>query len=219
MDTPKYNGQSQEDKFVLNTLQFKKNGYFLEIGSGHPVLSNSTYVLESQYNWRVLIVDFDHDLVSQYKELRPKCIQHYDDASQFDYASIFKANSVPRKLDYLHINLVESNGSAIQTLQNLDSTVFDRYTFATVTFKHDTYYSNDHNTRVISREIFKKRGYVPVFLDVNNDGIQYQYQDWYVHPTLVNMEYVQKLIDLNSSKNLTYLSTGTTISWAQIEYQ
>ena len=74
------------------------------------------------------------------------------------------------------------------------------------------------NVRVVSREIFKKRGYVPVFLDINNDGINYPYQDWYVHPTLVNMDYVQQLITLNSSKNLTYSKTGTTISWAQIEY-
>jgi hypothetical protein len=30
-------GQANQDKFVLNVLKEKRNGYFLEIGSNHPI--------------------------------------------------------------------------------------------------------------------------------------------------------------------------------------
>lgn len=218
METPSYNGQAQQDKFVLHALQHKENGYFLEIGSNHPIHSNNSYILESQYKWRGIMVDFNPEFLPLYKENRPRSIHLINDASQIDYAGIFKANSVPRKLDYLQIDLEESNGSTLRTLQNLDANVFDRYTFATVTFEHDIYYSNNHNTREVSRDIFLRRGYVPVFQDVNNDGIQFPYEDWYVHPTLVNMEYIQQLIDTNAAKCLNHPTTGTSINWRYIEY-
>ena len=45
-----YKGQAEQDKYVLNVLKHKKNGYFLEIGSNHPININNTYVLETQFN-------------------------------------------------------------------------------------------------------------------------------------------------------------------------
>ena len=40
-----YLGQAEQDKFVLNVLNNKKNGYFLEIGSNHPININNSYLL------------------------------------------------------------------------------------------------------------------------------------------------------------------------------
>ena len=39
-----FNGQAEQDKFVLNMLKNKKNGFFLEIGSHDPVQINNTYI-------------------------------------------------------------------------------------------------------------------------------------------------------------------------------
>jgi hypothetical protein len=50
----------------------------------------------------------------------------------------------------------------------------------------------DHfNTREESRRIFESTGYVRVFSDVKNKG--FPYEDWYVHPELVDMEYIHKI--------------------------
>ena len=54
MDT--YNGQAEQDKFVLHVLQHKQNGYFLEIGSNNPITINNTYLLE-KVDWQGIIVD------------------------------------------------------------------------------------------------------------------------------------------------------------------
>ena len=213
-----YNGQAQQDKFVLHALQGKRDGYFLEIGSNHPIHSNNTYLLEDKYNWRGIMVEYDARFLPLYKQHRPNSIHLINDASQIVYKDVFESNNAPLAIDYLQIDLEEENGSTLRTLENLDRDIFDTYTFATVTFEHDIYHSNRHNTREISREIFARRGYTPVFQDINNDGIQYPYEDWYVHPTLVNTGYIQELMDKNLPKYIKHPVIGRTINWRDIEY-
>ena len=124
---------------------------------------------------------------------------------------------MPLSLDYLQIDLEVHNGSTIQTLQKLDNEIFDIYKFATVTFEHDIYGTNFDDTRLKSREIFKKRGYVCVFEDINNQGIN-PFEDWYVHPDLVDMNYVNILIDNNKKHYMNHPITINTINWENIEY-
>lgn len=212
-----YNGQAQQDKFVIHALQGKRNGYFLEIGSNHPTISNNTYLLESKYNWKGIMVEYDPQYLPLYKEHRPNSIHIINDALQVDYRKVFETMNAPLAFDYLQIDLEESNGSTLRTLQNLDRNIFDTYTFATVTFEHDIYHSNCHNTREISREIFAKRGYTPALIDVNN-GIEYPYEDWYVHPTLVNTTYIEELKSLNQKHYKPQPLTKLTIDWRDIEY-
>lgn len=212
-----YNGQAQQDKFVIHALQGKKHGYFLEIGSNHPIHSNNTYLLESKYDWKGIMVDYDAQFLPLSLQYRPNSVHLINDASQIDYKRVFELNNTPHAIDYLQIDLEESNGSTLRTLQNLDKNIFDTYTFATVTFEHDIYYSNNYNTREISREIFARRGYIPVFQDINN-GYDYPYEDWYVHPTLVNTGYIQQLTAKNSPKYKKHPLTGLTINWSDIEY-
>ena len=120
-------------------------------------------------------------------------------------------------MDYLQIDLEANNGSTIRTLEKLDLEVLDNYKFATVTFEHDIYHTNYGNTRSKSRDIFAKRGYVCVFQDVHNDGMPYE--DWYVHPDLVDMEYVESLKTRNNKKYKMSAYFGiNSIWWGDIEY-
>ena len=212
-----YNGQSQQDKFVIHALQGKRTGYFVEIGSNHPIVSNNTYLLEDKYDWKGIMVEYEPRFRPLYKEHRPNSIHIINDASKIDYKRVFELNNVPRAIDYLHIDLEEENGSTLRTLQNLDKNIFDTYTFATVTFEHDIYHSNKHNTREISRDIFARRGYIQVFHDINN-GYDYPYEDWYVHQSLVNNVYIQELKSLNEKHYKQHPVTGSTIYWRDIEY-
>ena len=213
-----YNGQAQQDKFVIHALQGKRDGYFLEIGSNDPIHINNTYLLESNYNWKGIMVEYEPRFLPLYKEHRPNSIHIINDASQIVYKDVLETMNAPHAMDYLQIDLEEENGSTLRTLQNLDRNIFDTYTFATVTFEHDIYHSNKHNTREISREIFARRGYTPVFQDINNDGIQYPYEDWYVHPTLVNTQYIKEVKSLNQKHYKPHEVPGYTINWRDIEY-
>jgi hypothetical protein len=212
-----YSGQAHQDKFVLNILKEKRNGYFLEIGSNDPIHINNTYLLEKNYDWKGIMVEYESKYLPLYKEHRPNSIHLINDATMIDYKNVFETNNMPLSFDYLQIDLEANNGSTINTLKKLDNEVFDTYKFATVTFEHDIYHTNYDNTRLKSRDIFKKRGYVCVFEDINNQGIN-PYEDWYVHPDLVDMNHVNNIIEKNKNNYVNHPITGKTINWQIIQY-
>ena len=187
--------QALQDLFVISILQNKNNGYFVEIGSNHPITCNNTYMMEKEYGWKGLMIEYDSSFEQLYKDLRPNSIYRISDARLVDYRGILDTNAFPCNIDYLQIDLDVDNKSTLDTLVLLDNTCFDKYKFATITFEHDIYTGNYFNTREISREIFKKRGYELVFPDVAVffGGRYCPFEDWYVHPDLVNMDYVNKI--------------------------
>ena len=216
--TDAYNSQVGQDKFVLNIMKRKENGFFLEIGSNHPKKINNSYILEKQYNWTGIMVEYESKWLPQYKTQRPNSIHIINDATKIDYKKLFEDNNVPLNVDYLQIDLEVCNGSTLRTLERVDSDVMDTYKFATVTFEHDIYRGDYIDTRNTSRAIFEKRGYVRVFSDICDRTPSYAFEDWYVHPDLVDMDYVNTLIENNLKNNKPAKITNTTINWQKISY-
>jgi hypothetical protein len=214
-----YFSQAKQDKFVLNVLKNKENGTFLEIGSNHPIVDNNSYTLEKNFNWKGIMVEYDRQFENLYKEHRPNSIHIINDATKVDYKRIFEINNIPLNIDYLQIDLDVNNRSTLTTLEILDKTIFDKYKFATVTFEHDIYTGNYFDTREISREIFKKRGYLCVFKDIHlNRHPNIVFEDWYVHPDLVDMEYISKLIKNNENNYIYNNITKKSIDCGNIIY-
>lgn len=203
-----YNGQAFQDLFALKIANNKKNGYFIEIGSSCPIDGNNTYILENQFDWKGLMVEHDSNYLESYKIHRPNSIHLMQNAVDIDYTTILKNNNFPNNIDYLQIDLEVENRSTLDLLKKFDSTVFNEYKFAAITFEHDIYRGDFYDTRIISREIFKKRGYVLVFPDVIfNESIHGAFEDWWVHPDLCNMDYVntiktEKSLPHNEIKNI-----------------
>ena len=189
--------QASQDIFVRYILGDKK-GYFLEIGSSDPILYNNSYVLEKM-GWKGIMIEYDSNYLKGYKKHRTS---EYiiNDARTINYKDILK--SYPKNMDYLQIDLDVDNKSTLDVLNILDETIFDDYKFATITFEHDFYRGDFFDTRKISREIFKKRGYLLVFPDIRHGGPGTFFEDLYVHPDLVNMNKVNKII---TDKSLNYL--------------
>ena len=194
-----YNGQVLQDKFVVSILKNKQNGYFLEIGSNHPKLINNTFVLEKELNWKGIMIEYDNSWISYYNLERPNSIHIINDATKINYNELLKYNNAPKNIDYLQIDLEVSNRSTLTTLELLNNNVFNEYKFATVTFEHDIYDGDKFNTRLDSRKIFLNRGYILVFPDVRNG--QHAFEDWYIHPDLVDMNYINKI---KSEQSLDY---------------
>ena len=213
-----YFSQACQDKFVLNILKEKKNGFFLEIGSAHPIHTNNTYTLERNYDWKGIMVEYDHSFLDLYKEHRPNSIHIINDATKVDYKHIFEINNMPTEMDYLQIDLDVNNRSTLTTLEILDNDIFDKYKFATITFEHDIYTGNYFDTREKSRQIFAKRGYVCVFKDIHNTSLSIVFEDWYVHPDLVDMEYINKLIQNNMVNYEHNPITEKSIDCVKINY-
>ena len=171
------------------------------------------------------MIEYSNKWLNDYKKIRPNSIHIINDVTKIDYKKLFEINNVPLNLDYLQIDLEAKNGSTLNTLKKINSEVMDKHKFATITFEHDIYHTNFLNTRFASRKIFKDRGYVRVFSDINNNG--YPYEDWYIHPDLVDIEFVNTLIKKNEEKYKSNIKANKyfdespvnkSINWQDIEY-
>ena len=152
------------------------------------------------------MVEYDSSFESLYKIHRPNSIYEISDARTVDYRGILDDNNFPTNMDYLQIDLDVDNKSTLDTLLLLNNTVFDKYKFATITFEHDIYTGNYFDTQAKSRQILKDRGYVLAFPNVSVFwlGSYKPFEDWYVHPDLVDMEYVNRI------------RTNEGLNWVQI---
>jgi hypothetical protein len=195
----KYNGQIAQDYFVSKVLKGKRDGVFIEIGSNSPISINNTYNLEKLYNWRGLMVEYDINFLEEYKRTRPNSFYIMNDATKINYESVLTQLNFPNNIDYLQIDLEVDNRSTLTTLEIFDRDVFPKRKFAVVTFEHDIYRGDYFNTRQLSREIFKKHGYYCVYPDIGSPTLQgdggpaYHFEDWYVHPDLVDMDYIKSI--------------------------
>lgn len=191
-----YNGQSGQDKFVCSILNYKRGGYFVEVGSWLPQYWNNTFVLEHSLGWEGMMFEYHHaEYQCQYKEYRPNSLHFFGDAQKYDFASLLKRHNAPGKIDYLQLD-IDPPQQTLNILRHLDDKVMDDYQFAVVTYEHD-YYCGGVGCRLESREIFERRGYKLIFPDVNDGDSRRVYEDWYVHPDLVDMGYVNRTVNLN----------------------
>jgi hypothetical protein len=46
-----YNGDSSQELFVIDVLEQKKHGYYVELGAFNSKLGSNTYHLEKDYLW------------------------------------------------------------------------------------------------------------------------------------------------------------------------
>jgi len=220
MKPVKYNGQAEQDKFVCNILNNKTDGFFIEVGSHTPIDINNTYLLESSLNWTGIMFEFQRKRFERmYKKHRPNSNHVFGDAQQHNYREIFNTYNAPQNIDYLQLD-IEPPSKTLNVLKALDGQVMGDYKFATVTFEHDYCHAKDVGPRKESRKILKDRGYYLVFGDITNKEPRWVYEDWYVHPDLVDMDYVEKL----QSDNLSNYGPGfgvisKTLNWQDIIYE
>lgn len=201
--------QAEQDLFVILMTQSKKGGCYLEIGANHPQQHNNTYLLEKDFQWNGIIVGYDNKFKSLYEQHRPKSRYIVVDAVNLDYVK--ELQEMSKNMDYLQINLNVETLSALNTLIKLNLTIFDQYKFATITFKHDIYSGNHFDTRENSRIIFNSRGYILLFSNVKVFwlGNWVDFEDWYVHPDLINAELIRRVKE--DSENVDGLSHETCI--------
>jgi len=64
--------QIGQDKWVLETNGYKKNGYFIEIGAGDGVYASNTHYMEKNLNWSGLCVE-PNDLSFNKLKLNREC--------------------------------------------------------------------------------------------------------------------------------------------------
>lgn len=176
--------QANQDLFVLECFNYKKNGIFLDLGCNDPVNISNTYLLESEFDWQGTCYDVDSSLTNKYKEKRKSkfVVQDCTKLKQSD----FNVNYY----DYLSLDL-EPASVTLKCLQNLP---LNNIEFGVITYEHDEYRFGD-KIKNESRKIFSDFGYTLLCSDVNHNAsnINYNFEDWYINTKYIPIENVKHL--------------------------
>ena len=187
-----------QDIFVLSTLDGETNGTFLEIGGGRPFYGNNTALLEEKFNWNGISIEFNKTNVEQYNKERPNTKVLMEDALGINYSNLISQNYDSKIIDYLQLDIDPCNN----TYQALNLIPFDEYQFRIITYEHDFYIDSTKSYKENSRELLKSKGYVLVVDEVSPDG-KSSFEDWWVHPDLVDKEILSKMLFVNGKvKNM-----------------
>lgn len=186
---PQSNSQAHQESFVLNVLNEKHNGFYVELGGGWPIRNSNTYILETQYGWSGISFENDTKRADDYNAIRNNktlCT----DAIEFDYLSYFIQNQVPTQIDYLQMDI----HPAEDTLRALKNIPLDEYRFSVITYEHNGY-SNPKNKQE-SYNILSGLGYVRVADDVIFERMAYE--DWWIDPQVVPYDSYKDFISIKT---------------------
>lgn len=167
-----------QESWVLNMLSEKRDGFYLEIGSGHPEIGSNTLLLEQDFNWSGLGIDIDSRISDTYNLMRNnKCINA--DAISIDYRKVLSESGAPKQIDYLQID-VDNNPLAANLLA-LVAIPLTEYRFSVITIEHGcvTDYKNEE-LRNCQRTILSAFGYRLIVQGIN--------EDWWVDAAAVPYE-------------------------------
>ena len=177
------NSEAGQESFVLTSLQGKRNGFYVEVGSYHSKINSNTYLLETEFDWDGVAFEILPDCVDEYNtNRRNPCIQ--TDATTFNYLEYFQSNNVPKQIDYLQLDIEPANN----TLLALKQMPLDDYRFSVITFEHDLYFSPDNLViKLEQQDILKKHGYKLMADNVQVIVPGYpprEFEDWWIDGTL-----------------------------------
>ena len=164
-----------QDMFVLSVNNGKRNGTFIEIGSGDPYKFNNTALLEDSFGWTGLSLDNSEEACSLFSRKRKSTII-LSDALNVNYQDLFKMHCFDNYVDFLRIN---SEATSLEVLKNIP---WNKHEFGVIQFQHNfCWWQNDFRDK--SREILKNMGYVLFANDIAVSETE-NYEDWWLHPTL-----------------------------------
>ena len=188
--TQVWNEISAQEEFVLELLENKKGGHYVELGAFHSKNGSNTHKLENEFGWKGVSFEIKEDLRKEFNENRSNpCM---GDALDFNYISYFEENSFPKQIDYLQVDIDSGyrldgrpDGNAYTSLHGLLAVPLNSYRFTVITFEHDAnMYWRNVAMRDVQREILDSLGYSIV--------VRTESEDWWVDPNVIDLESYRK---------------------------
>ena len=157
MDTKKINkmyySQSNQDKWVVEFLKFKKNGYFIELGAYDGIQTSNTYYMEKNLGWEGLCVEANPRVYESLIKNRTSkninvALNNYVGECFFTndkitttgirvscntLDNILKENNCPKDIDYLSIDI---EGYEYIVLKDFN---FKEWNIGLMTVEHNLY--------------------------------------------------------------------------------
>lgn len=192
------NSRENQDLVILSLFNKKRNGTYVEIGGATPIIDNTTFLLESEFDWSGISIEYNQNLQSQWHIRKNPCLCL--DATTINYDELFALYNFPDVIDFLQLD-IDPPKNTLKALQRIN---FEKYKFSFVTFEHD-YYAGGSYGREESRRIFAHYGYVPLITDVSHRGLVFE--DWYIHPTTIPFDNWNDFVGQGVNMNTPDLSS------------
>lgn len=194
--------EAYQDMFVLCATNGKTDGSYLEIGAGDPFYGNNTALLE-MLGWRGVSIDLNPRFADAHNtSRRNRCANQ--DAIQTNYTMFADQNNLPEIIDYLQVDC----DPAIVSFEVLKQVLQSNRRFRVVTFEHDHYM--EHNSiREDARKLMEIHGYKLIVDNIAPDSDR-AFEDWYIHPELVDSDIIAKLYRVDGSTKIAeeYMLSG-----------
>lgn len=180
---------AKQDQFVAEILNFKKNGYCLDIGSNHSIISNNTYFFQ-ELDWTSISVESDR-IYNETYSTRKNGVHLNENALEVNYSKIFQEYEFPKSIDYLSLDVDNVSLSVLRILP------LNEYRFKVITIEHDQYiYGNTY--RGPQREILESHGYLLLCSDVyaeqpGYEGKECPFEDWWIDASEFNEDIINKI--------------------------
>lgn len=171
--------QAGQESFVLNVLNEKREGYYVEIGSFESYVTSNTYLLETKYDWKGVGLEIRPDPAANYNANRKNPCMNVD-ALTFDYQSYFDEHNFPMQIDYLQVDIEPP----LNTLAALSKVLQSNRRFSVITFEHDLYAKKENQAvKDIQKYILSQLGYKLIVENVKHVSIEFE--DWWVDPKAI----------------------------------
>ena len=176
--------EAGQDLFVLSLLDGKKNGTYLEIGTGHSKDKSNTFLLESQFGWKGASIDIESKYVKEHNQNR-KTKAEVGDGTTVNYVDILhRAGITDTDIDYASVNCEPTS----DTFLSLINMPFNTHRFGIITYEHNSYVG-ESQYRTLSRKFLKNKGYLLLVPNISIWGYPNSvYEDWWVHPELISQD-------------------------------
>lgn len=172
--------QAAQDRFVVAMLAGKHGGTFLDVGCCHPTQISNTYALESQCDWRGILVDCDPGATKLCHEQRKSHVV-LGNAAELDWEFVLNTRLPEWRgnaIDYLSLDIDEASADALAAILNAGAV------FNVITAEHD-FYRNGDRLRAPMRKRLEKHDYALICADVcSAEGLPFE--DWWVAQDLAD---------------------------------
>lgn len=160
---PKYFSEYGEDEWVIKHADFKRDGYFIDIGTENGRDNSKTYLLDVRFGWKGICIaskmsNMSDRSAKQYQGIitnryvyRKQSFDKMKDAQTVPTTFVdilFQEFGVPKRIDFLCINMLD----AIHILSGID---FSEYFFEIISIRHN----NIETYRYEIHGFLKHRGY------------------------------------------------------------
>ena len=185
----------QQDEFIFNLFEGKRNGSFIDLACAHPIQGNNTYLLEKEFGWTGWCFDIVNvEQRYQWSTHRTSPFINIDATSQA-FADYLKTN-IPEDLvvDYISLDIDTASMAALNRI------VEAGIKFKSITFEHEVF--KDPYLQTASREVLESLGFKRLFEDVTHPpfagmypGKILHFEDWWIHPDLVDKDVLKVMKD------------------------